>query len=63
MTVPEIERMGSEIITDRLDMVKANLDLITKVETREDVVPDAYTKIHVTFSYLKRVTPMGGSEI
>ena len=62
MTIPELERMSSEIITDRLDEVKANIDLMTKVEVREDVVPDAFTKIHVTFSFLKRVVG-GGSAL
>ena len=61
MTIPEIERMSSTLIQERLDYVKNNIDLITKVEERTDMIPDGFTKIHVTFSFLKKV--VGGSAL
>ena len=55
MTVPEIEIMNEETVNNKVDEVALNMDLMTKVETREELTPGAHTKIHVTFSYLKRV--------
>ena len=55
MTVPEIERMNPDTINERVEFVRKNVDLMTMVDTKEEMKSDGYTHIQVVFTFLKRV--------